>query len=72
MKEMTCAQMGGPATCATVLSGNTPDEMIDNGMKHLTETHPDMVEGMKSMPKDKMEAWRADFQKKWDATPDKV
>jgi len=70
MKQMTCAQMGGPATCSTTISGNTPDEMINNGMEHLKATHPDMVEGMKTMPKETMEGWRADFQKKWDAAPD--
>jgi hypothetical protein len=70
MKQMTCPQMGGPATCTGVLSGNTPDEMIANGMEHLKEAHPDMLESMKTMPKEKMDAWRADFQTKWDATPD--
>lgn len=71
MKEMTCAQMGGPATCSTVISGNTPDEMVQNGMVHLQGVHPDMVEGMKTASKEMMDSWRADFQKKWDATPEK-
>ncbi len=70
MKQMTCAQMGGPAECNTVISGNTPDEMIANGMEHLKEVHPQMVEDMKNMPKEKMDGWRADFQKKWDAVPE--
>lgn len=71
MKEMTCAQMGGPATCTTVISGATPDEMIQNGMKHLNDAHVDMVKDMLGMPKEAMDAWREDFQKKWDATPEK-
>ena len=71
MKQMTCPQMGGPAACTDVLSGNTPDEMIADGMKHLNQAHPDMVQGMKTMPKKGMDKWRADFQKKWDATPEK-
>ena len=69
MKQMTCAQMGGPATCDAVISGDTPEAMIANGMVHLKEAHPDMAEGMKTAPKETMEKWRADFQQKWDATP---
>ena len=69
MKQMTCAQMGGPATCTTVMSGNTADEMRANGMKHVLQAHPDMAESMKTMPKEKMDAWMADFQKKFDAAP---
>ena len=71
MKQLTCAQMGGPATCTAVLAGNTPEEMIASGMKHVTAAHPDMAEGMKTMPKETLEKWRADFQKTWDATPEK-
>ena len=70
MKQMTCAQMGGPSTCSTVISGNTPDEMINNGMTHLNQAHPQMVQDMQSMPKETMENWRAEFQTKWDAAPE--
>jgi hypothetical protein len=70
MKQMTCVQMGGPATCTAVISGNSADEMVANGTKHLTEAHPDMVEGMKTMSKEAGDQWRADFQKKWDAAPE--
>jgi hypothetical protein len=62
--------MGGPATCTAVLAGNTPDEMIASGMEHLKQAHPEMVESMKTMPKETMDAWRADFQTKWDAQPE--
>jgi len=67
---MTCAQMGGPATCAAVVVGNTPDEMIANGMKHLQEVHPDMAEGMKTMSKEATDKWTAEFQAKWAGIPD--
>jgi len=70
MKQMTCAQMGGPSTCTAVISGNTPEEMIDNGMTHLNQAHPQMVKDMQSMPKETMEKWRAEFQGKWDAAPE--
>ncbi len=70
MKQMTCAQMGGPATCTTMISGATADEMVANGMTHVTEAHPDMAESMKTMPKETTDKWRADFQAKWDAAPE--
>jgi hypothetical protein len=35
MKTMTCKQMGGP--CDTELHGETPDEMIASGAKHIEE-----------------------------------
>jgi hypothetical protein len=70
MKQMTCVEMGGPATCSAMISGNTPDEMVGNGMKHLAEAHPKMVEDMKTMPKEVGDKWRAEFQEKWDAAPE--
>lgn len=68
MKQMTCAQMGGP--CDAMISGSTPKEMTDRGMDHVMHAHPDMAEKMKTMPKEEMDKWGAEFQKKWDATPD--
>ena len=70
MKQMTCAQMGGPATCNTMISGNTAEEMVANGMKHLTEAHPEMEADMKAMSPEATTKWRADFQAKWDAAPE--
>jgi len=69
MKQMTCAQMGGPATCTTVISGNTAEEMAMNGMKHIEEAHPDMATDIKAMSKEDTDKWMADFQKKFDAAP---
>jgi len=70
MKQMTCAQMGGPADCTATISGATPDEMIKNGMTHLNEAHPQMVKDMEAMPKETMDKWREEFQQKWDAAPE--
>ena len=70
MKQLTCAQLGGPATCTAVISGNTPDEMMQDGMKHLNATHPEMAEDIKNMPKEANEKWMAEFQEKWKATPE--
>jgi predicted small metal-binding protein len=68
MKQMTCAQMGGP--CEAVITGSTADEMIANGTTHLTAAHPQMLEDMKNMPKEAMDKWTADFHTKWEATPE--
>ena len=62
--------MGGPADCEAVIKGNTQKEMIDNGTEHLKKAHPKMAEDMKAMPKEEGEKWMAQFQKKWDATPE--
>ena len=70
MKKMTCAQMGGP--CNDEISGNTPEEMAANGMKHVQEKHPEMADKMKSMTKEENDKWMADFMVKWNATPDSM
>ncbi len=67
---MTCAQMGGP--CDHDITGNTPEEMAANGMKHLQETHPDIAAKMQTMSKEENDKWMADFKAKWDATPDSM
>jgi hypothetical protein len=36
----------------------------------VNEAHPEIAESMKTMSKEMMDQWTADFQKKWDATPD--
>lgn len=66
MKTMTCRELGGP--CDHKIRGNTPEEMMENGMKHLKIEHPDMSKKMESMTKEENEKWRADFMKKWDST----
>ena len=69
MKQMTCAQMGGPAECSTMITGNTADEMVANGMKHIEEAHPEMAKDIKAMSKEAMDKWMAEFQPKFDALP---
>jgi Trk K+ transport system NAD-binding subunit len=70
MKQMTCAQMGGPATCSTIISGNTAEEMVKNGMDHIIQAHPEMASDVKNMTPEATTAWMADFQKKFDAAPE--
>lgn len=70
MKQMTCTQMGGPASCTTTISGNTAEEMVTNGMAHIEQHHPDMATDITKMTPEETTAWMADFQKKFDATPE--
>ena len=67
---MTCKQMGGP--CEEKIHGTTPDEMMENGTKHLEEKHPEMAADMKKMAKDdpKMVEWQEKFNMDWEKTPD--
>jgi hypothetical protein len=70
MKQMTCAQIGGPATCSTVLSGNTAEEMITkDGMPHVMSEHPEMAEDIKKMSAEETTQWMENFQKQFDAAP---
>ncbi len=70
MKQMTCAQMGGPATCDFVLTGNTAEEMVTNGTKHVMESHPDIAAQMDAMTPEAKANWMTDFQAKFDIAPD--
>ena len=62
---MTCAQMGGP--CDKEITGSTPDEMMEKGMEHLEEAHPEMAAQVKAMAKDDpvMVEWNKKFMKEW-------
>lgn len=70
MKTMTCRQMGGP--CDEKIQGATPEEMMNNGMAHVTQSHPDMAADIKAMSKDdpKMVEWGKQFQAEWEKTQD--
>jgi hypothetical protein len=69
MKQMTCVAMGGPADCTAVLTGNTAEEMVASGMKHVTEAHPEMAADIQKMSKEDTAKWMAEFQGKFDALP---
>jgi predicted small metal-binding protein len=72
MKTMTCAQLGGP--CEEKISGNTPDELMANGMTHLEAAHPEMAADVKeASPEDpKMVEWSKKFKEDWEKTPDSM
>ncbi len=67
MKQMTCAQMGGPATCNFIVTGKTPEDMVKNGMDHITKAHPDMARDIEKMTPDETKKWMDDFRPKFAA-----
>ena len=70
MKQITCAAMGGPETCTTMISGNNAEEMISNGWKHIQEAHPDMAAKIGANSKEENDKWMADFKAKFDTFPE--
>ncbi len=67
---MTCAQMGGPADCTVMLSGNTAEELVKDGMGHVTQAHPEMAANIKKMTPEQTTKWMEDFKPKFDALPE--
>ena len=57
-------------TCSATLSGATAEEMVANGMKHVTEVHPDMAASIKAMTKEESEKWMTNFKPKFDVAPE--
>ena len=68
MKTMTCAQMGG--TCDASMTTGTEAEMVQAGMAHITEAHPDIAEQVAAMTQEEKDTWAADFHAKWEAAPE--
>ena len=62
--------MGGPATCTATLKGNTAEEMVADGMKHVTEAHPEMAADIAKMSKEDTAKWFAEFQGKFATLPE--
>jgi hypothetical protein len=70
MKQITCPAMGGPATCTTVFSGATAEEIVGSAMKHVTEAHPEMAADIQKMSPEAMAKWNTEFHAKFDALPE--
>ena len=70
MKTITCRAMGG--MCDEGIQGESMEEVISLGMKHLEVAHPEMAADVKSMPADHpmMVKWSEDFKKTWDDAPE--
>lgn len=73
MKTMTCRDMGG--ACDEMISGNTVEEIVANGGKHLMSMNDDAHKPAQAMMQDSqnnpiaMQQWMDDFKKKFDALP---
>jgi vacuolar-type H+-ATPase subunit H len=73
MKTMTCKQMGGP--CDTEIHGETAQEMMENGAKHLQEAndeaHKEAQNMMAEVQKDPeaQSKWSEDFAKQFAQLP---
>lgn len=74
MKAMTCRQIGGP--CDTLIQGNTPEELLDNGTQHVMESNDDehkqvlvMMNDMMNNPEE-AKRWNDDFAAKFASLPE--
>ena len=76
MKTMTCREIGGP--CDAPISGNTPEEMMNNGSAHVKEMagsgdeeHKKVLTMMEEMQKNPEagKAWNDEFMAKFNALP---
>jgi predicted small metal-binding protein len=65
---MTCADLGGP--CKSEISASTSEEMIEKGMEHLAEVHPEMAMKVHDNTKEENDKWTSEFLKKWETTPE--
>lgn len=74
MKTITCKQMGGP--CDMPIHGETAQEIMDNGAKHVQEIndeeHKKVLTMMEEMQKDPIagKKWNDDFAKKFAEIPE--
>jgi len=74
MKTMTCRQIGGP--CDTEIHGETAEEMMNNGAKHVQQSNDEehhkvlvMMEDMQNNPEEGRK-WNEDFTKKFAEIPE--
>ena len=72
---MTCSDMGG--MCDAEISGETPEEMIESGKKHVHDAaeggdtaHSELVEKMKAITPEEYKMWEDGFRAKYDTAPE--
>lgn len=70
MKTMTCKELGGP--CDVAITASDKNDMMNKGMAHMEEAHPEMAADIKAMPKDdpKMIEWNQKFDADFEASPE--
>ena len=74
MKTLTCRQLGGP--CDMPIHGETAQELMDNGTKHIRQSNDEghkkvvaMMEDMRNDP-EAGKKWQEDFDRKFAEAPE--
>jgi predicted small metal-binding protein len=67
MKTITCKQMGGP--CDLAITADTSKEMIDKGIEHVKQYHPDIAQNMDNNSQEEKDVWYDSFMTTWEKTP---
>ncbi len=67
MKQMKCAQLGGLENCEFIITGRSPDEMLQNGLFHMANAHPEVAKRMESLSAKEKENWMREFRPKFEA-----
>jgi predicted small metal-binding protein len=70
MKQIACADMGGPATCTFSVTAATPEQAVDKMMGHVKTAHPDLAADIKKMSSEETSKWMEDFKKQFAAAPE--
>jgi len=64
--------MGG--ACDAEIHGETSEEMMEKGKKHVDEAgddvHNEIIKQMQNSSPEEMQAWEKDFRGKFEAAPD--
>lgn len=70
MKQIICREMGGPETCSAIVTGNNPEEIVNNGMDHVRQAHPDLARNIQGMSREETDKWMSEFKSKFDGLPE--
>ena len=75
MKKTTCKELRG--VCDVVITGNTPEEMGENGKQHVMDmlsdgdvAHKNAVNAMMSLSKEDQQKWYAGFVEEFESLPE--
>jgi len=75
VKKTTCKNLRG--VCDTEISGNTAEEMGENGKQHVMDmildgdqAHTDAVEAMQNLSPEDQQKWFAEFVASFDSLPE--
>ena len=74
MKTLTCLEIDG--ICDTPIEGQTPEQMLNNRLRHLAEAvriypeHQEVLDKIRLMSEHEQAQWKAEFMEKWNSAPD--